>query len=175
MPVNFSGSLGSQGHSEILVSYTRQKAGSHFFCLTNLSFTTNKVPEESLSGVKAQDNGMLLCAKADLPCAYPSEDGKCEEPGMWGARQKDPALWQTNRHDIDLFQKKGGRDGASTKSRSFAIKLSKSEQEELEEEYERVLGTLIEGMRLRLLWQSKQLPDEDTASTDSDPPSVNYL
>ena len=84
------------GDTSIVQSPESRKS---FFCLTNLSFRTNKVPEESLSGVKAQDNGMLLCAKADLAAevrtaasAYPSEDGGSDEQalnaGMWGHAKK---------------------------------------------------------------------------------------
>ena len=133
-------------------------------------------------------HGMLLCTKADLAAevrtaasAYPSEDGGSDEQalnaGMWGHAKKILSYNKPIDMHIELFQKKGGGggDGASTKSRSPAVKLSESQQEELEERYERIVGTVIEGMRLYLLWRRKQLPNEDTASTDSDPSSVKYL
>ena len=154
------------------------------------SYASSSLPKAwknlTAEGESVEIHGMLLCAKADLAAevrmaaaAYPGEDDKCDEKilnsGVWSHAKKILSYNKPIEMHMDLFQKKGGGDGASIKAKSASVQLSEAQQEELEERYERIVGTTIEGMRLNLLRRSKQDPNNILDSSNSDPSSVKYL
>lgn len=153
------------------------------------SYASSSLPKAwknlTAEGDAVEIHGMLLCAKADLAAevrmaagAYPGKDDECDghmlDPGVWGHVKKILSYNKPIEMHMDLFQKKGG-DGASTKAKAASVKLSEAQQEELEERYERIVGTAIEGMRLHLLCRSKEEQDNVIDSTNSDPSTVKYL
>eukprot|EP00531_Pseudo-nitzschia_arenysensis_P008966 CAMPEP_0116139576 /NCGR_PEP_ID=MMETSP0329-20121206/13386_1 /TAXON_ID=697910 /ORGANISM="Pseudo-nitzschia arenysensis, Strain B593" /LENGTH=1831 /DNA_ID=CAMNT_0003634629 /DNA_START=36 /DNA_END=5531 /DNA_ORIENTATION=+ len=127
---------------------------------------------KNLTATDTELHGMLLCARADLAAEVRSaaaayshaNDERYLDAGMWKHAQRILSYNKPVDMHMDLFQKKGG-DGGKAK----AAKLSEAQQEELEERYERIVGTVIEGMRLHLLRTPSRL-----AST-ADPVSVKYL
>lgn len=155
------------------------------------SFASSSMPKAwknlTSEGEACEIHGILLCAKADLAAevrtaaaAYPSDESDEEalDSGMWMYIKRILSYYKPLDMHADLFQKKGGGggDGAATNTKSSAYKLSESQQEELEERYERIVGTVIEGLRLHLLRRNQQQPiSADASSITIDPSSVKFL
>jgi len=152
--------------------------------------------------------GMVLCAKADSAAEvraataavvgeedsnsnsnnnnnnddddYDDNQKAAADAGLWGFAKKILSYNKPMDMHVDLFQKKGAAE-SSTKS---TTKLSEAQQEELEERYERIVGTTIEGLRLHLLQQQQQQqqkPQNDNNNntqsqhTVDDPSTIKYL
>ena len=140
-------------------------------------------------GDASEIHGMLLCARADLAAevrtaasGYPSDDEDGEDDdnaldtGLWRHAKRILSYHKPVDMHADLFQKKGAGDGASN---TKATRLSESQQEELEERFERIVGTVIEGVRLRLQRIGQRRSNVAAPATSSaataDPSSVKYL
>ena len=158
------------------------------------SFASSSMPKAwknlTSEGEACEIHGILLCAKADLAAevrtaaaAYPYDESDEEalDSGMWIYTKRILSYHKPLDMHVDLFQKKGGGgggDGTATITKPSAYNLSESQQEELEERYERIVGTVIEGMRLHLLWRNKQQTknaDAYSSTTTTDPSSVKFL
>ena len=157
------------------------------------SFASSSMPKAwknlTSGGEACEIHGILLCAKADLAAEvrtaaapYPSDESDEEslDSGMWIYTKRILSYHKPLDMHADLFQKKGGGgDGAATKTKPSAYNLSESQQEELEERYERIIGTILEGMRLYLLrrhkYYAKSADTSSSTCTTTDPSSVKFL
>lgn len=181
--------------SDNALKKTKAEALSHFLYLFSTKINYDNSPRVRAHAVKVcsvasaalpkawknltcaenEIHGMLLCARADLAAEvrsaavdYSNADESDLDDGMWKHAQRILSYNKPIDMHADLFQKKGG-DG-----KAKATKLSEAQQEELEERYERIVGTVIEGMRLHLLRQSQQQATSSTVA-NADPASVKYL
>lgn len=176
--------------SERLLKKTKAEALSHFLYLFSTKLYYDNSPRvrahaakacgvasealpkawKNLTATDTEVHGMLLCARADPAAEVRSAAGAYSETGQG---DPDAGIWKHVQRILsynkpidmhtDLFQKKGGD------AKAKAAKLSQAQQEELEERYERIVGTVIEGMRLHLL----RAPSKFASQTD--PFSVKYL